>query len=156
MTSRRTTTRASKPIPPPPEPEEGYDALIAYLHKYSLEELERAGYAQEPAPKEVEALEADVSHHLARQKVKGLAKDYPKTHRKRTPQLTALLKCVPGLKPATRMHIADALNVIVDKAHDLEEIMERLLNEKHTPAEIGELLLAFQVVRTTCVPTMRA
>jgi hypothetical protein len=146
MTARRTTTKALKRIPPPPQPEEGYDALIAYLHKYPLEDLEKAGYLQEPTPQEMQALDADMIHHVARQQVKGLAKEYPKTRRERTARLAALLKCVPGLKLTERRAIASALNIIADKAHDLDAIVDRLLHQEHTPAEIGELLLAFQEV----------
>ena len=146
MTARRTTTQTSKPIPPPPGPEEGYDALVTYLHKYSLEELEKAGYLQEPTAAEAQALENELTHHRARERVKGLAKEYPKTHRDRAAQLAALLKCVPALKPAARRTVAEALDIMVDKAHDLDEIVDRLLHEPHTPAEVGELLLAFQVV----------
>ena len=35
---------------------------------------------------------------------------------------------------------------LADKARDLEEIAQRLLNEKHNPEEIAELLYAFQKV----------
>jgi hypothetical protein len=38
-----------------------------------------------------------------------------------------------------------ALNQMADKAHDLDEIMDRLLHEKHTPAEIGQLLIAVEL-----------
>jgi hypothetical protein len=146
MRARRTTGKNSKPIPPPPGPEEGYDALVTYLHRYSLEKLEKAGYLQEPTPKEAQALETDRTHHLARERVKGLAKEYPKTQRERAAQLAALLKCVPGLKPAARKAVAEALDIIADKAHDLDGIVDRLLQEPHSPAEVGELLLAFHVV----------
>lgn len=44
-----------------------------------------------------------------------------------------------------REELALALNQMADKARDLDEIMDRLLNEPHSPAEIGELLIAFEL-----------
>ncbi len=146
MTTRRTKATTTKTIPPPPGPEEGYDALIAYLHRYPAEELEKAGYLQEPSAEEIAALDRDMAHHFARKQVMGLAKEYPRTSRQRKPAFTALLKRVPGLKPAERKDLANALDIMSDKAHDLEEIIDRLLHEAHSPEEIAELLVAFQVV----------
>ncbi len=146
MTTRRSKARTSKTIPPPPGPEEGDDALIAYLHKYSDEELEKAGYLQEATAEEIAELECDMEHHFARQKVMGLAKEYPKTDRQRKPEFMALLKRVPDLKLSERKELANALNVMADKAHDLEEIADRLLYEQPSPEEIAELLEAFQNV----------
>jgi len=44
-----------------------------------------------------------------------------------------------------REEIASTLNHMADKARDLDDIMDRLLNEQHSPAEIGELLIAFEL-----------
>jgi hypothetical protein len=53
---------------------------------------------------------------------------------------------VPGLKSAERKDIANALNIIADRAHDLDEIADRLLLENHSPEEIAELLFAFDTI----------
>jgi hypothetical protein len=105
--------------------------------------LEKAGYLQEPTPEEIRELDEVVEHNLRREKAKGLAKDYPKASRNRTAQLAALLKCVPGLPAAQRKAIACSLNVIVDKALDMDEIIHRILTRKYAPAQVAELLLAF-------------
>jgi hypothetical protein len=49
----RMRTKKAKHIPPPPGAEAGYDEIIAYCSKYSLDELEKAGYARE-VPRELE------------------------------------------------------------------------------------------------------
>ncbi len=74
-----------------------------------------------------------------------LDEEYPKTCRRRTAQIRALLEQVPDLCAEEREELALALNQMADKARDLDEIMDRLLNEPHSPAEIGELLIAFEL-----------
>ena len=37
------------------------------------------------------------------------------------------------------------LNLMADKARDLDDIVNRLLEEPHTPAQIGELLIACEL-----------
>ncbi len=74
-----------------------------------------------------------------------LDEEYPKTCRKRTAQIMAILERVPGLESQKREEIAMSLNQMADKARDLDDIIDRLLNERHTPAEIGELLIAFEL-----------
>jgi hypothetical protein len=56
-----------------------------------------------------------------------------------------LLERVPDLGAGDREELALALNQMADKAHDLDDIMDRLLKESHTPAEVGELLIAFEL-----------
>jgi len=146
MKTRNAKRRTNRTIPPPPGPEEGDEALVAYLHQYPAEELEKAGYLQEPTPEEIRDLEESAEREIQRQKVKGLAKGYPKAHRELKPQLVALLSQFPDLKSGIRKETANRINVIVDKARDLEEIAQRLLNERHNPEEIAELLYAFQNV----------
>jgi hypothetical protein len=51
--NRSSKTKASAKIPPPPGPEASYDEVIAYHSQYTLDELEKAGYTEEPSPKEV-------------------------------------------------------------------------------------------------------
>lgn len=72
-----------------------------------------------------------------------LDEEYPKTCRKRTSRIVALLESVGARR---REDVAMAMNQLADKARDLDEIMDRLLNETHTPAQIGELLIAFELV----------
>ncbi len=75
----------------------------------------------------------------------GLAEEYPKMFRNDTVRLRAVLSCVPDLSPKAREELALSLNVMADKARDLDDIVQRILNEPHTPAEIGELLIAFEL-----------
>jgi hypothetical protein len=75
----------------------------------------------------------------------SLDEDYPKTFRNLTARLRAVLEVVPGLPEREREDIATALNVMADKSRDLDDIVQRLLNEPHTPPEIGELLIAFEL-----------
>ncbi|MCI0455551.1 MAG: hypothetical protein L0Z62_01060 [Gemmataceae bacterium] len=75
----------------------------------------------------------------------SLDEDYPKTSRKEYPRLRRLLECVPNLGQPERVEIADTLNDMANLASDLNDIVRRLLDEEHTPAEIGELLIAFEL-----------
>lgn len=144
MKNHRPRTRLAKKIPPPRALEDGNDAVIAYHNKYSLDELERAGYLEEVPPEEIRDLEESVEREIQRRKVKGLAGEYPKAHRQLKPTLVALLDHFQNLKPGIRKETANRINVIADKARDLDEITQRLMNERHTPEEIAELLYAFQ------------
>jgi len=144
MRNHRPRTRLAKKIPPPPALEDGYDAIIAYHNKYSLDELERAGYLEEVPPEEIRDLEESVDREIQRRKVKGLADEYPKANRQLTPRLVDVLEHFQNLKPGVRKETANRIQVIADKARDLDEIGQRLVNERHTPEEIAELLYAFQ------------
>jgi hypothetical protein len=62
MNNRRTIARNNKAIPPPPGPEEGHDAVIAYFDRYSTEQLEEAGHLQEPSAAEVAELVASAAY----------------------------------------------------------------------------------------------
>src|SRR6266849_4594789 len=66
MRNRRTVTRNTKRIPPPPGPEQGSDAIIAYFNKYSTEEIEKAGYLEEVPPNEMEELVASAAYQWLR------------------------------------------------------------------------------------------
>jgi hypothetical protein len=77
--------------------------------------------------------------------VVSLDEEYPKTFHKQAAKLQRLLECDPGLRSEQREEIADSLNHMADLACDLADIVNRLLNEKHTKAEIGELLIAFEL-----------
>src|SRR5437899_10556164 len=74
-----------------------------------------------------------------------LDEEYPKTNRKRTGRIKALLELVPDLDPRQREDLAISLDQMADKARDLDDIMNRLLDEPHSPKEIGELLIAFEL-----------
>ena len=75
----------------------------------------------------------------------SLDEEYPNTHRNLTARLRALLETVPRLPEGEREDLATALNSMADTARDLDDIVQRLLNEPHTPEEIGELLIAFEL-----------
>jgi hypothetical protein len=64
MSNRQRITRTTKHIPPPPGPEEGYEAIIAYFDKYSSEELEKAGYLEEVEPEYAEEVTASGEYHF--------------------------------------------------------------------------------------------
>src|SRR5436309_15849967 len=74
-----------------------------------------------------------------------LDEEYPKTNRKRTGRIQAILQRVSDLDPRQREDLAISLNQMADKARDLDDIMNRLLDEAHSPKEIAELLIAFEL-----------
>jgi hypothetical protein len=74
-----------------------------------------------------------------------LDEEYPKTFRKQMPRLRQVLDCDSQLSPAEREEIAASLDSMADLATDLNDIVQRLLQDPHTPAEIGELLIAFEL-----------
>lgn len=73
-----------------------------------------------------------------------LDEEYPKTHRNLYRRVLALLEA-PNLDPKEREDLAIAINEMADHACDLEDIFRRLVNDRHTPKEIGELLIAFEL-----------
>jgi hypothetical protein len=75
----------------------------------------------------------------------GLEEDYPKTHSNHLAALRALLGKDAELDAREQEDVALSLNEMYDKAQDLADIMRRLLTEPHTPAEVGQLLLAFEM-----------
>jgi hypothetical protein len=84
MTNRRTKLTGNSKIPPPPGIEAGYDAIIRYHDKYSMDELEKAGYLEEIPPEESEDLEASAAFQiLCREGLKFqlTRKDYAKLSR---------------------------------------------------------------------------
>jgi hypothetical protein len=64
MRNHSVRSRNTKKIPPPPGPEAGYDEIIAYHSKYTLDELEKAGYAEEVPQLELEELAASAAYHM--------------------------------------------------------------------------------------------
>ncbi len=62
MSNRRLTSQNDRFIPPPPGPEEGYDAIIAYFQKYSTTELEKAGHLMEASAQEIQELTASAAY----------------------------------------------------------------------------------------------
>jgi hypothetical protein len=75
----------------------------------------------------------------------SLDEDYPRTHRDLASRLRQVLAQDSELSPADREELAASINDMADLACDLEDIFNRLLNEPHTPSEIGELLIAFEL-----------
>jgi hypothetical protein len=75
----------------------------------------------------------------------SLVEEYPKMRRDLTSALRSLLQRVPGLGPREQEDYALALNDMADKAHDLDEIVRRLTEQELSPAEVGELLIAFEL-----------
>src|SRR6516164_2020956 len=75
----------------------------------------------------------------------SLTEQYPKTIRNTTAKLREVLACDKHLPDEQRAEIARALSDMADLARDLDDIVTRLLEEPHTPAEIGELLIAFEL-----------
>ena len=75
----------------------------------------------------------------------SLDEDYPKTCRQTLGQFRELLALDAALSAKLREDLAISLCDMADKARDLDEIASRLLDETHTPKEIGELLIAFEL-----------
>jgi hypothetical protein len=71
--------------------------------------------------------------------------EYPKTFRQTAPRFRQLLSHDLALSAEQREELARALSDLADKARDLDDIATRLIEEPHTPAEIGELLIAFEL-----------
>jgi hypothetical protein len=61
------------------------------------------------------------------------------------PRLRTLLQGASGLAGKELDHVAAALNDMADMAADLLDIFRRLVDEDHTAAEVGELLIAFEL-----------
>ncbi len=64
MNKTRAQRKAADQIPPPPGLEEGYDAIIEYHTKYSMEELEKAGYLEEVSEEEWREVQAAATYQL--------------------------------------------------------------------------------------------
>src|SRR5260370_6400538 len=121
MKTHDAKRRTNRTIPPVPGPEDGDEALVAYLHKYPAEDLEKAGYLQEPTPEEIRDLEESAEREIQREKVKGLAREYPKTNRQLKVRLVELLSRFTGLKPTARKELPNRLNVSADKSRGWDE-----------------------------------
>jgi hypothetical protein len=84
MKNHGAKTSRSLKIPPPPDIEDGYDALIAYHTKYSVEELERAGYLEDVSPEHVRDVAASATYQLLCERglqLKLSRKDYERLSR---------------------------------------------------------------------------
>jgi hypothetical protein len=75
----------------------------------------------------------------------SLDEEYPKTFHQQTARLRQALECDARLTPEGREEVASTLNAMADLAGDLTDIVHRLLQEQHSPAEVGELLIAFEL-----------
>jgi hypothetical protein len=101
---------------------------------------------REPSPDELRALEVAVDIAETRERLLGLARDYPRADRPLVGPLTEALKAVPGVKPVPARLVAQSLKKLADHGHDLDEIIGRILSGKHAPGEVGELVMACQRV----------
>jgi hypothetical protein len=89
MKNQRAKAIAPPKIPPPPDLEDGYDALIAYHTKYSIEELEQAGYLEDASPEHVREVAASATYQMLCRKglnLKLSRKDYERLSRLATRQ----------------------------------------------------------------------
>jgi hypothetical protein len=75
----------------------------------------------------------------------SLTEEYPKTRRDFTAPLRLLFQRVPGLGPTEGADYALAINEMADKAHDLDDIVRRLIEGQYSPVQLGELLIAFEL-----------
>ena len=75
----------------------------------------------------------------------SLTEEYPKANTDDLARWRVLLQQDPRLEKCERDEFAMTLNVIADLATDLVDINQRLLKEPHTPAEVGELLIAIEL-----------
>jgi hypothetical protein len=75
----------------------------------------------------------------------SLLDEYPRTRRDLAARLRQLLERVAGLGPEEREALARAINDMADKAHDLDEIVRRLTEQELGAAELGDLLIAFEL-----------
>ena len=64
MKSHRAKFSRNSKIPPPPGLDAGHDAIIQYHDKYSMDELEKAGYLEEVPDEEAEAMAASATFQI--------------------------------------------------------------------------------------------
>jgi hypothetical protein len=146
MAKPRPKTKAPKKQSPRATAEAQPTEIVIPRPRQSLEALQCDPPGREPSPEELLALEASAAREEAREGRLGLARQYPRTDRPLVKPLTDALKAVPGLKAVQARLVAQSLQQLADKAHDLDEIVGRILNEKHDPGEVAELVMAFQLV----------
>jgi hypothetical protein len=146
MGKSRAKPKASKRQSPKQAPEAVETEIVIPIPHQSLEALEEDGPVREPSAEELQELEASVRREEARERLLGLARDYPRSDRPLVKPLTDALKAVPGLRAVHARVVAQSLKQIADNAHDLSEIVNRILQEKHDPGEVAELVMAFQIV----------
>ncbi len=141
--AKAKSRKKSRRRTPTADPQE----IIIPVPRQSLDALQAdCPPGREPSPEELRELEASVQYETAREEHLGLARQYPRANRPLVRPLTDALKRVPGLKATQARVVAQSLTQLADKAHDLDEIIDRILNEKHDPDEVAELVMAFQVV----------
>ena len=64
MKNHRGKFSRNSKIPPPPSLEAGYDTIIQYHDKYSMDELEKAGYLEEVPDEEAEEMAASATFQI--------------------------------------------------------------------------------------------
>jgi hypothetical protein len=146
MATRRTKPKAAKKTPPRRNQAPGRGEITPSSPQAVLPPPAALPLDGDPSPEELRELEASVEREQQREKVLGLAREYPRTDRALVDPLTAVLKNVPGLKPVHARVAAQSLKQLADLGHDLDEIVERILHQKHDPGEVAELVMAFQII----------
>jgi hypothetical protein len=146
MSNRPTKTKARKKGTGRAKQTADPAEIVIPVPRQSLDALQADPPGREPSPEELRELDVSVQREDAREGLLGLAREYPRTDRPLVKPLTDALKAVPGLKAVHARVVAQSLKQLVDKAHDLDEIVDRVLREKHDPGEVAELVLAFQLV----------
>lgn len=147
MPNRRSTPKAVKRKSPRAAAKTDPAEIVIPVPRQSLDALQAdCPPGREPSPEELRELEASAQIEQAREAHLGLARGYPRTDLPLVKPLTDALRAVPGLKATHARVAAQSLKQLTDKAHDLEEIIDRILEEKHDPGEVAELVLAFQLV----------
>jgi hypothetical protein len=146
MASRSSKTKVAKKKPRRAAAAADPAEIVIPVPRQSLDALQADPPGREPSAEELSALEASVQREQAREAHLGLARQYPRTDRPLVKPLTDALKAVPGLKAVHARVVAQSLKQLADKAHDLDDIIDRILSGKHGPGEVAELVMAFQVV----------
>jgi hypothetical protein len=146
MAKRRPNTKATRKKSPRGMAGADPTEIVIPAPRQSIEALQCDPPGREPSPEELLALEVSVGREQEREEHLGLAREYPRPDRPLVKPLTDALKAVPGLKAVQARVVAQSLQQLADKARDLDEIVGRILNERHTPGEVAELVMAFQLV----------
>lgn len=146
MSTRRSKTKAAARTTSGPTPPAKPTEIVIAPSQPPLDVPDTASGDREPSVEELRELEVSVLREQERENVLGLAKEYPRIDRPLIHPLADALKGIPGLKPARARVVAQSLKQIADRAHDLDEIIDRILHEKYDPGEIAELVMAFQIV----------
>lgn len=147
MSKRRVKAEPRRKRTRPPVSKVPTVEIVIPPPRQSLEALqEDCGPGREPSPEELSALEVTAQREQRREKLLGLAREYPRTDRPLVKPLTDALKALPGVRATQARVAAQCIKQLADKAHDLDEIAERILQQERDPGKVAELVMAFQLV----------